>query len=103
MPSPLLPRVVEVERLIKLPANTTEDEFLGIARLGNRNADLIEPLLGSHRIELAAEELFERVEVDRKRIQPTSNQTPDLIASGNPVGKARQVGEQLSVVGPEIV
>src|SRR5262249_15143634 len=73
------------------------------ARLGDGNANLVKEAASGIRVELAAEELLERVEVDWERVELAADKAANFVARRNPVRETRQIREKVGVVGAEIM
>ncbi len=103
MQSPLLQRVMEVKGLVKVFSNAAQHKFFGIPRALHGAAQPGEEPLRRSRIQCAAEELFERGEVDREREKPAADATFHFVAGRQPFREARQVFQERGVVGAEVV
>ena len=103
MNPPLLEGVIEIEGFVQVAPDPIEHELFRVHRPRNWFAECREQCLGGSNIELAAEELFQRVEINGEGEQLAANKRTHLVVRGDEVGETRQVAKQFLVVGAEVV
>ena len=87
----MLEGVVFKKLLVEFPADLGEDDLFGVGRVGDRDAVGGEPGFHFPGGGGAADELLERVEVDREAVVAPVGVGEDAVVDGMPVGELGEV------------
>ncbi len=100
---PLLTCVVFEEHFVQLPAHLRDDHFLGILRAVDLNAPLRELRFHFFAVRWPADQLLERVEIDREMPEVAMSPRQNLVLHFAPLGELAQVIDDALRVCAEIM
>ena len=94
MAPPLLGGVVEIERLVELPADSRQHVLFGVGGRRDRRGLGLQERRGRRRSQLAAEELLQRRQIDREGVLLAAPFADHPVVGRDPVREPREVSDQ---------